>query len=86
MTVFLDIFYCIVILISIKLFDVGNHLGCPIGWDGWNEWCYYMTTRSSNLNHGQARERCLSYGGDLVSIHSQAEQDFVTSLLFKNCK
>jgi len=38
------------------------------------------------VNHAGARQQCQSYGGDLVSIHSQGEQDFVSSLIARNCK
>jgi len=45
-----------------------------------------MKTRSTSVTHAAARQQCQSYGGDLVSIHSQGEQDFVSSLVATNCK
>jgi len=60
--------------------SVGDHLGCPTGWDGWKDWCYYTPRKASVANYADAEERCQFYGGDLVSIHDQAEQSFVTYL------
>jgi len=58
----------------------GDHLGCPTGWDGWKDWCYYTPRKASVANYADAEERCQFYGGELVSIHDQAEQSFVTYL------
>ncbi len=41
--------------------------------------CYKWITEDQTWQ--QAREKCLEFNGDLISIHTQAEQDLVTSEL-----
>nr|XP_039269898.1 uncharacterized protein LOC120344668 isoform X2 [Styela clava] len=60
----------------------GDHLGCPAGWDGWKDWCYYTPRMSTKFNWADSRQYCQTFGADLVSIHNQGEHDFVTSMFF----
>ena len=56
---------------------------CGLGWILWNTKCYHFgnETSSNILTWMDARAVCRQGGGDLVSIHSQAEQDFVFNTL-----
>ncbi|XP_033980591.1 lactose-binding lectin l-2-like [Trematomus bernacchii] len=52
---------------------------CPMFWFSFNGRCYkYIATHST---WAAAELQCLSQGANLVSIHSQAEQEFVRSLI-----
>lgn len=66
--------------------STGDHLGCKNGWHGWQNWCYYTPRHSEGLNWADSRDYCQKQGGDLASVHSQAEQDFVSTLIFFQCK
>ena len=55
---------------------------CPTGWDSFNGYCYYkhdVTPILSGMSWNDSRLACQSYGGDLVSITSQAEQTFLVN-------
>ncbi|XP_061598331.1 lymphocyte antigen 75-like [Cololabis saira] len=53
--------------------------GCPMFWYNFNDRCYkYVATR---MNWANAELHCLSQGANLVSIHSQNEENFVKSLI-----
>ena len=54
---------------------------CPSGWMHWNNTCYYFANNfeSSRVAWQDARQACQRIrGGDLASIHSAAENDFIT--------
>nr|XP_058957414.1 C-type mannose receptor 2-like [Pocillopora verrucosa] len=54
---------------------------CPPGWMRWNNACYYFANDSvsSRVAWQDARQACQRIrGGDLASIHSAAENDFIT--------
>ena len=54
---------------------------CPPGWMHWNNTCYYFANNfeSSRVAWQDARQACQRIrGGDLASIHSAAENDFIT--------
>lgn len=52
---------------------------CPSGWILWNTMCYFFSD-GSNSTWYEARQECQRVrGGDLVSILSVAENDFVKS-------
>ncbi|XP_066015649.1 macrophage mannose receptor 1-like [Pocillopora verrucosa] len=54
---------------------------CPPGWMRWNNACYYFANDSvsSRVTWQDARQACQRIrGGDLASIHSAAENDFIT--------
>ncbi|KAH0621413.1 hypothetical protein JD844_022701 [Phrynosoma platyrhinos] len=53
---------------------------CPEKWLSFLEKCFRIVP-SQDLKFQKANEHCSSFGGVLPSIRSQAEQDFVTSLL-----
>lgn len=55
---------------------------CPPGWDRFNQSCYQHITQPRNWT--SARSHCLVFGGDLASIHSPSENDFVSEILTKN--
>ncbi|XP_034561087.1 lactose-binding lectin l-2-like [Notolabrus celidotus] len=53
--------------------------GCPMFWYNFNGRCYkYIST---HMTWADAELHCLSQGANLVSIHSQAENDFVKTLI-----
>ncbi|XP_041823303.1 ladderlectin-like [Melanotaenia boesemani] len=55
--------------------------GCPVFWYSFNGRCYkYVATL---MTWADAELHCVSQGANLVSIHSQKEEDFV-KLLIKN--
>lgn len=52
---------------------------CLEGWIEWNETCYFFE-QNSRKEWNEGRTDCVKKskgGGDLVSIHSQEENDFV---------
>ncbi|KAH9490404.1 hypothetical protein Btru_035117 [Bulinus truncatus] len=56
-------------------------------WTFHNGFCYYFSPRYGTDSHKTwyaARNKCLASGGDLVSILSQDENNFLTSWLSKN--
>lgn len=73
------------VLLFMLLF-AGDHLGCPNGWSGWKDWCYYLPRKSSKVDYEEADDRCQHYGGELASIHSEAEQDFITNIIYYGCE
>ncbi|XP_067281618.1 CD209 antigen-like protein E [Pseudorasbora parva] len=50
---------------------------CAVHWIHSGGKCYYFST--VKMNWTQSRDHCVSLGGHLVIINSQAEQDFLTS-------
>ncbi|XP_033988862.1 lactose-binding lectin l-2-like [Trematomus bernacchii] len=52
---------------------------CPMFWFSFNDRCYKYT--AAYLTWAEAEFHCVSDGANLVSIHSKAEDDFVTSLI-----
>ncbi|KAI4791309.1 hypothetical protein KUCAC02_034084 [Chaenocephalus aceratus] len=52
---------------------------CPMFWFAFNDRCYKYI--AAHLTWAEAEFHCVSDGANLVSIHSQAEDDFVTSLI-----
>lgn len=60
-----------------------SSLDCPTEWDGFDDSCYKVMTSfvySQRLNWENARAVCLGYGGDLVSIRDEKEEEFISSL------
>ena len=57
--------------------DPGN---CPHGWWKFDKYCYY-STRYSRYIWPEARQQCIDKGGDLASIHSRDEHNYVFSKL-----
>ena len=49
---------------------------CPEGWQRFEGSCYQFTVEPA-LQWTDAEAQCVSQGGHLVSITSQAEQDFI---------
>lgn len=61
-------------IISILFQVLGS---CPTGWEKFDKHCYLF--RDSDLQPwAAARFKCLNQGGNLVSITSEQEQDFIT--------
>jgi len=55
-------------------------VSCPEGWEGFEGYCYKL--QSFPAPWADARINCTSYeGGDLASIHSEEEWDFVKGLI-----
>ncbi|XP_050720144.1 uncharacterized protein LOC127000445 isoform X2 [Eriocheir sinensis] len=54
---------------------------CKVGGVRWGDKCYYVDTSSPPTTHAHARDGCVSKGARLLSITSQAENDFVSDLL-----
>jgi hypothetical protein len=52
---------------------------CPAGWTQFENHCYIA--KNTVLCWAEANKSCLSLGGNLTSIHSRAELDFVGGLL-----
>ncbi|XP_072020213.1 macrophage mannose receptor 1-like [Amphiura filiformis] len=48
---------------------------CDEGWAGYGSYCYQVQNVLQSMQ--EARTRCRTLGGDLVSIHNKAENDFV---------
>ncbi|XP_042869527.1 macrophage mannose receptor 1-like isoform X1 [Penaeus japonicus] len=59
-------------------------VGCEEGWQAFNNYCYWYSNGDYSYisnSFNEARDDCRSKGGDLVSIHSQEENEFVYSLV-----
>ncbi|XP_061416055.1 macrophage mannose receptor 1-like [Lethenteron reissneri] len=55
------------------------HAVCPTFWQEYNGHCYYVSTES--LAWAGARVYCLRHGGDLMSVNSAGEQNWIASHL-----
>ncbi|KAL5011088.1 hypothetical protein ScPMuIL_013393 [Solemya velum] len=56
--------------------------GNTTDWKFYNGYCYYVSDgygAESQMSWYDAREYCLQHGGDLLSLHSQMEDNFITS-------
>ena len=53
--------------------------GCPEGWSEYSGSCYQLQTDLGGVD--EYRLVCQAEGGDLVSIHSREENDFLLTLL-----
>ncbi len=51
---------------------------CPSGWVEFDNHCYQFHPNYQNWS--RARSDCMDAGGNLASVHSQAENDFVSDL------
>ncbi len=49
---------------------------CPDGWEEFEEHCYQY--RAENVTWSEANADCILAGGHLSSVHSQAENDFIS--------
>lgn len=54
---------------------------CEKGGMRWGDKCYYVNNSSPLITHLEARDACTSKGTRLLSITSQAENDFVSDML-----
>merc|ERR1739838_22611 len=54
---------------------------CPSGWSLYNRRCFQFS--NSLKMWGDAEKKCLSLGGNLASIHSLEEHNFIRSLIKK---
>jgi len=52
---------------------------CPSGWSLYNNRCF--SWYSPRVTWGTAEKRCLALGGNLASIHSLAEHDFIRAMI-----
>jgi len=56
--------------------------GCPSGWSEFDGRCYIV--KASIITWDAALRECLNLGGNLASIHSRAEHDFIVDLAPQN--
>ena len=49
---------------------------CPGGWHEWGDSCY-MNRLGTKYNVFEAKEICRGYGGNIPSINSKPEHDFI---------
>ncbi|XP_041636078.1 galactose-specific lectin nattectin-like [Cheilinus undulatus] len=54
-------------------------ISCPHGWSGYRGRCFLYI--STPMTWGNAEQTCLSRGGNLASVHSFSEQNFIQSLI-----
>ena len=52
---------------------------CPEGWTKFEGRCYSLVTNYHDIT--VCRDHCRAQGGDLASIHSQRENDFVANFI-----
>ena len=52
---------------------------CPEGWTKFEGRCYSLVTNYHDIS--VCRDQCRAQGGDLASIHSQRENDFVANFI-----
>ncbi|XP_072028695.1 uncharacterized protein [Amphiura filiformis] len=62
----------------INVYKLGER-SCLSDWSKFEDTCYYLNT--SKTTFYDALRTCAQFGGSMVSIHSQAEQDFVTGMI-----
>ncbi|XP_066514867.1 macrophage mannose receptor 1 isoform X2 [Hoplias malabaricus] len=55
--------------------------GCAPEWTSFRGKCYKFVGKGSEKNWHDARDYCISQGGNLVSIRSEAEQAFLTTMM-----
>merc|ERR1712055_771920 len=51
------------------------HSDCPSGWASYDTKCFKLFTSKASAT--EAESKCNEQGGNLPSIHSKAEQDFI---------
>ena len=68
---------CLALIIYIILF-----LGCPEGWLAGPDSCYFMPNKSTSQRKF-AVNKCKNFGGHLVNIETEAENNFL-SVLFSD--
>ena len=54
-------------------------MSCPEGWTKFEDRCYSLVTDYHDIT--VCRDQCRAQGGDLASIHSQRENDFVANFI-----
>uniref|UniRef100_A0A5K3FAA0 C-type lectin domain-containing protein n=2 Tax=Mesocestoides corti TaxID=53468 RepID=A0A5K3FAA0_MESCO len=54
---------------------------CPSGWKQFDSNCYRLDAVDGGLSWSQSEQACVAEGGHLASIHSDAEDEFIRSLL-----
>ncbi|XP_037629222.1 galactose-specific lectin nattectin-like [Sebastes umbrosus] len=55
--------------------------GCPSGWTRYGSRCFRVVTARRNV--ATAERTCIALGGNLASIHSSGENNFVRGLIFR---
>ena len=70
-------FYCFLLLITISATLVNGH-DCEAGWTSFQSNCYKFF--SEELKFPEAEAKCVSVGSHVSSIHSTAENEFITNL------
>ncbi|KAK8734902.1 hypothetical protein OTU49_005721, partial [Cherax quadricarinatus] len=54
-------------------------VGCEEGWFNFDNYCYWASDSYNWVSFSSARADCQSKGGDLASIHSAEENDYIVS-------
>jgi len=53
------------------------------GWKAWKDHCYYYSPKGVKRTWYEARQECIDMGGDLASINTKGENDFVESVIWQ---
>ena len=70
-------------IVSLALITAISAVKCPEGWSTYPEGtCYKEFTEKLSWNG--AESKCQQFGGDLVSVASQTEQEYILSLINRN--
>lgn len=72
---FLIFLVCLLFIFSVL---AATGVDCDDGWSGYGSNCYKLLTEYSDID--VCRRHCRQAGGDLASIHSKEENDFIKTL------
>ncbi|KAI1295427.1 Galactose-specific lectin nattectin [Halotydeus destructor] len=80
------LFFLLTALTEVQVYATANDDPlCPIGFVQYEKSCYFYN--GEPLAFSAAKRRCeTQFSGQLASIHSEDEQDFLTTYLFKTLK
>nr|XP_006816218.1 PREDICTED: uncharacterized protein LOC102809517 [Saccoglossus kowalevskii] len=67
-----------------QLTTLAPHSRCQAGWWSYRSYCYYLQT--VRMPWIDALESCRKFGGDLVSIADESENNFVTTFIHSMCE
>ena len=59
--------------------------GCPVGWQALGQQCYYISFSEEEIasSWDDARDFCNQNGGDLVTILTEEENNFIQDMVDK---
>ena len=61
--------------------NLAHYISCPSGWEKWNGNCYLLQPEVTSMVFDAAEQGCVNHGGHLASVGSNAELDFIQSLI-----